>query len=64
MLDPFMGSGTTPVAAYLERRDSIGIESDPDFYEYSNKRFATTVSEGRDVELTDIASILEAFDAD
>lgn len=38
VLDPFMGSGTTSVAAARWGRNSIGVEVDPDYFELSRKR--------------------------
>ena len=38
ILDPFMGSGTTGVAALMENRKFIGIEVNPDYFELSIKR--------------------------
>ena len=38
VLDPFMGSGTTAVAAEREGRDWIGIEIDPDYYRSASER--------------------------
>ena len=38
VLDPFMGSGTTGVAALLEGRRFVGIERDPGYFEIARKR--------------------------
>lgn len=38
VLDPFMGTGTTNVAAAKWGRNSIGVEIDPDYFEMSAKR--------------------------
>lgn len=38
VLDPFMGSGTTGIAAHLEGRPFIGIELDPDYLEVARAR--------------------------
>lgn len=38
ILDPFMGSGTTGVAALAEGRKFIGIEVDSDYFELSRQR--------------------------
>lgn len=38
VLDPFMGTGTTVVAAAKWGRNSIGIEIDPHYYEMAEKR--------------------------
>jgi DNA modification methylase len=40
VLDPFMGSGTTGMAAVMEGRDFIGIELEPEYYEIAQKRIA------------------------
>ena len=38
VLDPFMGSGTTGVAALKSNRKFIGIEKDKDYFEIAKKR--------------------------
>ncbi len=38
VLDPFMGTGTTTVAAGKWGRNSIGVEIDPHYFEFANKR--------------------------
>lgn len=38
ILDPFMGSGTTLVAAYLNKRHSIGVDIDKSYCELALKR--------------------------
>ncbi len=38
VIDPFMGSGTTGVAAVQEARSFIGIEINPDHFEIARKR--------------------------
>jgi len=38
VLDPFMGSGTTAIAAILNRRNAIGYEIDEEVYNYSIER--------------------------
>jgi site-specific DNA-methyltransferase (adenine-specific) len=38
ILDPFMGSGTTGVAAVKEGRKFIGIEIDPEYFEIAKRR--------------------------
>ena len=40
VLDPFMGSGTTAKMAMLNKRNYIGFEKNPDYYEVSLKRIA------------------------
>lgn len=42
VLDPFMGSGTTAVAAEKLGRDWLGIELNPDFAELARNRIAST----------------------
>lgn len=46
ILDPFMGSGTTGIAAIEEGFDFIGIEKEQAYYEISQRRIATIISDG------------------
>ncbi|MHB1034360.1 MAG: DNA-methyltransferase [Pirellulales bacterium] len=38
VLDPFMGTGTTNIAASTWGRNSIGVEVDPHYFQYARKR--------------------------
>ena len=38
VLDPFMGSGTTAQVAIEEKRQFIGFEIDPEYFEMATKR--------------------------
>ena len=38
VLDPFMGSGSTGMAAVMEGREFIGIELDADYLEIARRR--------------------------
>ena len=38
VLDPFMGSGTTGMACAIERRNFIGIELEPEYFELAKTR--------------------------
>jgi site-specific DNA-methyltransferase (adenine-specific) len=40
VLDPFIGSGTTAVAAVATRRHYVGYETDPDYVELAGRRVA------------------------
>jgi len=44
VLDPFMGTGTTIVAAAKWGRNSIGIELDPQYFESAEKRIHNTTN--------------------
>ncbi len=39
VLDPFLGTGTTSLAAAQCGRNSIGLEVDPDYFSYARSRF-------------------------
>ncbi|MBL0310731.1 MAG: site-specific DNA-methyltransferase [Bacteroidetes bacterium] len=41
VLDPFMGSGTTAIAALMNKRDYLGIELSPEYCEVAEKRIAS-----------------------
>jgi len=45
ILDPFMGSGTTGVAAKKLRRNFIGIEIDDSYFEIASKRIEAALPE-------------------
>jgi len=47
VLDPFMGSGTTAVAAIREHRDFIGIEKEKHYVELSEKNIAAEFTQLR-----------------
>lgn len=42
ILDPFLGSGTTGVAALLAGKHFVGIEQDPVYFEYACRRIRET----------------------
>lgn len=44
VLDPFLGSGTTSLAAWQTGRNSIGIEIDADYLELAARRFRLSTS--------------------
>ena len=47
ILDPFMGSGTTGVAAIQLGRSFIGIEREPKYFDISCKRIEQAVAQGQ-----------------
>ena len=44
VLDPFMGSGTTGVAAIMNKRKFLGIEKEKEYFELSKKRINSNLS--------------------
>lgn len=48
VLDPFMGSGTTGVAAVLAGKRFVGIERDPVYFDYARRRIEEALRTGRD----------------
>jgi site-specific DNA-methyltransferase (adenine-specific) len=47
VLDPFMGSGTTGIAAHEESCSFIGIEIDPDYFRIAEARINDATKQGR-----------------
>lgn len=47
ILDPFMGSGTTGVAAIQLGRKFIGIEREPKYFEIACDRIEQAVNQGK-----------------
>jgi len=45
IIDPFLGSGTTGVAAILEGRNFIGIEREPDYFNIAKTRIESALAE-------------------
>jgi site-specific DNA-methyltransferase (adenine-specific) len=43
VLDPFMGSGTTGVVAKKYGRNFIGIEIEPEYFNWAKKRIEKTI---------------------
>jgi DNA modification methylase len=39
VFDPFLGSGTTSLAAWMVGRNSIGVELDEQYFEMATDRF-------------------------
>ncbi len=56
VLDPFMGTGTTTVAAIRGQRNSVGVEIDPVYFEQANKRVHHEAAE----LFSDIAILVES----
>lgn len=50
VLDPFMGSGSTGIAAILEGHRFVGIEQDPTYFEIACRRIAKAVEEREALE--------------
>ena len=47
VFDPFMGSGSTGVAAVQEGREFIGIEKEPEYFEIAKRRLAHALAESQ-----------------
>ena len=43
ILDPFLGSGTTSIAAYQTNRKSIGIDINPQYIQYARRRLKNSL---------------------
>lgn len=46
VFDPFMGSGTTGIAAYRSQRRFIGIEKDEKYFKIAEKKFKQDTAQG------------------
>lgn len=62
VLDPFMGSGTTAVAAVREGRRFLGFETDPDYAELAGRRVADARTALAATEVTPAAADSGAAD--
>ena len=61
ILDPFMGSGTTGVAAIQLGRKFIGIEREPKYFDIAVKRIEQAVAQGQLFEPESIKQTQEAM---
>ncbi len=61
ILDPFMGSGTTGVAAIQMGRKFIGIEREPKYFEIACKRIEAAYAQGQLFEPEPIKQIQESL---
>ncbi|MGQ9897214.1 MAG: DNA-methyltransferase [Acidobacteriota bacterium] len=52
VLDPFLGSGTTAVAAKKLNRHYLGIDINPDYCDYARQRLESVVSQASLLDLT------------
>jgi site-specific DNA-methyltransferase (adenine-specific) len=50
ILDPFLGSGTTGVAAVMAGKRFVGIERDPVYFEYARRRIERAWSDHRQID--------------
>ncbi|MBR9651896.1 DNA-methyltransferase [Thalassovita aquimarina] len=61
VLDPFMGSGTTLVAAALTGRRAIGIELNPAYFDIARHRVRKAVAQAHALGVQASAQVQEAF---
>lgn len=61
ILDPFMGSGTTGVAAIQLGRSFIGIEREPKYFEIACKRIEQAVAQGQLFAPEPVKQVQESF---
>ena len=61
ILDPFMGSGTTGVAAIQLGRSFIGIEREPKYFDIACKRIEQAVAQGQLFAPEPVKQIQESF---
>ena len=56
ILDPFAGSGTTGVVAKRLRRNFVGVEINPEYWQMATDRIAATMQEFQQLEITERAT--------
>jgi len=61
ILDPFMGSGTTGVAAIQLGRKFIGIEREPKYFDIACKRIEQAAAQGKLFEPEPIKQVQESL---
>ena len=61
ILDPFMGSGTTGVAAIQMGRKFIGIEQEPKYFEIACKRIEQAIAQPQLFDLAPIKQVQESM---
>lgn len=61
ILDPFMGSGTTGVAAIQMGRKFIGIEREPKYFEIACKRIEQAAAQGKLFEPEPVKQVQESL---
>jgi site-specific DNA-methyltransferase (adenine-specific) len=47
VLDPFVGAGSTLIAAMQSGRNSVGIEIDPEYLEIARRRLSSAINQRR-----------------
>jgi len=52
VLDPFMGSGTTGVVAKRLRRNFVGVEINPEYWQMATDRITSTMQEFQQLEIS------------
>lgn len=63
VVDPFLGTGTTMVAAMQSGRNSIGIELDPKYAKHAIARCKKEIDQPRGVGVTDLSLFVETAQA-
>lgn len=61
ILDPFIGSGSTAVAAIRSNRHFVGYDIDPEYIKIANKRIQEEKSRNMQIRITDVMDEHEPF---
>jgi len=64
VLDPFVGTGTTTIAAMRCDRNSVGNEIDPEYFTIAEKRIRSEMAEGRVLGGTPSFTVRRSADAE
>jgi len=57
VLDPYMGTGTVGVVSRELGKDFIGVERNPEYFEYAEKRLSGKFSETKNNKIIEVPGL-------